>query len=105
MKRKVMRIMMLLKIWILLELLNTLHVKMVLMLSLRHRLNQILQTMQPTEKKEGQMLYLRMQSFNVKTVREHLVVHQVYGSTQSQNMKVSSMHVSSVTKNLHIKVN
>ena len=36
---------------------------------------------------------LGMQNFNVNIVREPFVVHQVYGTTPSQNMKVWSILV------------
>ena len=97
-----MKIMLLMRTWILLELLHMM--MMVEMLSLRQRLNQLLLTIQPTHKQEGLRFYLGMQGLNVKIVREPLVVHQVYGTTQSRNMMVSSILVTSVTIKLDTKV-
>ena len=64
------------------------HVKMVEILRLRYHLDQSLQTMLPTEELKEQMLYLGMERFNVKTVRVHLIVVQLYGITPNLNIKV-----------------
>ena len=45
-----------------------------------------------------------MENWNVKIVREHSIVNQLYHTTSNERMKVSSMLVISVTSNLHYRV-